>query len=344
MTIERKKVMATLKDISKIAEVSPATVSRVLNNDARLSVADETRARIFEVAEELGYKTLKQRNSQPNKRLKIGLIHWYSKREELIDPYYISITRGIEKECFEKKIEKITMFKNGDKYTTIEPNDLDGVIAIGKFSNTDVEDLSEYAPKIVFVDSSPNYKNYDCVVIDFRRAVSEVLEHLLSQGHHKIGFIGGREYVGKDREPIEDERETTYCEIMKGKERYDSQHVYIGNFTAEDGYRLMKIAIQRKELPTAFFIASDSMAIGAIQALYESNIHIPRDISIIGFNDIPTSKFLVPPLSTVKIYTEFMGVTAVALLLERMIENREISKKVIIPSELIIRESCRQIK
>ena len=83
------------------------------------------------------------------------------------------------------------------------------------------------------------------------------------------------------------------------------------------------------------------MAIGAIQALYEANINVPNDISIVSFNDIPTSKYLVPSLSTVKVYTEFMGVTSVQLLLERINEGREIPKKVIIPSELTIRESCK---
>ncbi|QGU94353.1 LacI family DNA-binding transcriptional regulator [Clostridium bovifaecis] len=331
--------MATIKDIAKLAEVSPATVSRILNKDTSLSVSENTRKRVFEAAEELDYIPVKRRNKGIYTSIKIGVIHWYSQKEELGDPYYVSITNGIEKECFNKKIEVITIFKNDDTFITNELNDLDGVIAIGKFSKEDVEEFSVYSPIIIFVDSSPNEKKYDSVVIDFKKAMREVLEYLLEQGHNSIGFIGGREYVGQKRELIEDEREVTYREFMKNKGIYNRRNMYIGRFTPEDGYGLMKEAVEKGNLPTAFFIASDSMAIGAFSALYEHNISVPKDVSIIGFNDIPTSKYLVPPLSTVKVHTEFMGITAVGLLLERMNDGREISKKVVVPTELIIRES-----
>ncbi|MFZ5965775.1 MAG: LacI family DNA-binding transcriptional regulator [Bacillota bacterium] len=332
--------MATIKDIARRAEVSPATVSRVLNNDASLSVADETRKRILETAEALDYKTIKQRNRNTDKKIKIGVIHWYSQKEELIDPYYLSITKGIEKECLNNKIETKTIYKNNDSYGIYENSDIDGVIAIGKFSKEEVEEFSRYTENIVFVDYSPDERKYDSVVIDFRRSVLDVLEYFLDTGHQQIGFIGGMEYVGKNKEPIEDERERTCREFMKSQGMNDRENVYIGSFTAGDGYKLMKKAIEKGQLPTAFFVASDSMAIGAIQALYEFNIHVPNDISIIGFNDNPTSKYLIPPLSTVKVHTEFMGITSVSLLMERMNDNREIPKKVTIPTELIIRESC----
>lgn len=335
--------MATIKDIANIAGVSSATVSRVLNYDTSLSVADDTKKRIFEVAEELDYKTRKERNKNKkyNKRGKIGIIHWYSQTQELEDPYYLSIRMGIEKECFNKQIEIITIFKGDNKQTKNQLNNLDGVISIGKFSKAEVDEFSNYSKNIVFVDFSPNERLYDSIVINFRKAVLELLEYLLNLGHKKIGYIGGREYIGENRELIEDEREITYFEFMKNRKIYDENYVYLGRFTAEDGYSLMKKAIEDGNLPTAFFIASDSMAIGAIKALHEANINVPNDVSIIGFDDIPTSKYIAPPLSTVKIYTEFMGVTAVGLINERINENREISKKVVIPTELIIRESCK---
>ncbi|KYH28125.1 MULTISPECIES: LacI family DNA-binding transcriptional regulator [Clostridium] len=333
--------MATIKDIAKLAKVSTATVSRILNNDTSLSVSENTRKRVIKIAENLNYIPVKRRNKSAQTITKIGVIHWYSQKEELGDPYYVSITNGIEKECINKGIEIVTIFKNNDEYITSELNDLDGVIAIGKFSKEDVEKFSMYSPIIVFVDSSPDEKKYDSVVIDFKKAMREVLGYLLSKGHNNIGFIGGREYVGSKREPIEDERETAYIEFMRSKGLYDINNVYIGRFTPEDGYRLMREAIKKRQLPTAFFIASDSMAIGAFSALYEANINVPGDVSIVGFNDIPNSKFLIPSLSTVKVHTEFMGVTAVNLLLERLNDKRKISKKVVIPTELIIRESSK---
>ena len=334
--------MVTLKDIAKLAGVSSATVSRVLNNDKSLSVADETRKRIFEVADKLDYKTLKQRNKRIDKTMRIGIIHWYSQKEEVGDPYYLSIRKGIEKECLRKNIEVNTIFKNPDQNTANQLKDLCGVIAVGKFSEKEIQQFTAYSKNVVFVDFSLDEKKYDSVVIDFRKTVIEVLEYLLELGHRDIGFIGGREYVGKNKEMLHDEREITYLDFMTNKKLYNPKNVYIGRFAPQDGYNLMKEAIKKGEMPTAFFISSDSMAMGAIQALYESNICVPKDVSIIGFNDIATAKYLIPPLTTVRVHTEFMGITAVGLLLEKINENRIIPKKVILPTELIIRESCKE--
>ncbi|HYF84773.1 MAG TPA: LacI family DNA-binding transcriptional regulator [Clostridia bacterium] len=333
--------MATLKDIAKLAGVSLATVSRVLNHDASLNVSDDTRKKIFEVAEELGYQTMRQRSRNLNKRIRIGVIHWYSQKDELGDPYYLSVAKGIENECFNKKVEFASIFKDGEKYATGELDDLDGFIAIGKFSQEDIQGLSMFSKNIVFIDSSPNEKVYDSVVVDIKSATREVLEHMFGRGHRRIGFIGGREYVGKQKEPLVDERERTYRDFTKDKGIYDERNIYIGSFTTEAGYSMMKKAIEKGEIPTVFFVASDSMAMGVIQALYESGLNVPHDVGIVSFNDIHTSKYLIPPLSTVRVHTEFMGVTAVGLLLERIKEKRDIAKKVILPTELIIRESYR---
>lgn len=336
--------MATLKDIAKLAGVSIATVSRVLNHDSSLIVTEETRKKIFEIADKLHYKTVKQRNRNLDKRIKIGVIHWYSEKEELGDPYYLSIAKGIEKESLRKRIEVVTIFNNGDRYFVNDMNNLDGVIAIGKFSQEDVEEFVAYSENIVFADYSPNEKKYDSVVVELGKAADEVLNYISKMGHNRIGFIGGREYIGKKKEPIEDEREKTYTDFMKKRGLYDPEAVYIGRFTSEDGYNLMKKAIEKGDKSTAFFVASDSMAMGAIQALYESSIKVPDDVSIVGFNDIPTSRYLIPPLTTVRVYTEFMGATAIDLLLERINEDRKIPKKVVLPVELIERESCRKIR
>ncbi|MCR1898535.1 LacI family DNA-binding transcriptional regulator [Irregularibacter muris] len=335
--------MATIKDIANITGVSPTTVSRVLNFDTSLSVADETRRRILEVAEDLDYKTPKQRSRAVDKLIKIGLLHWYSQEEELGDPYYLSIRRGIEKECFHRKIEMVTIFKQDDRYRINELNDLDGVVAVGKFSKEDIEEFMYYSKNISFVDFSPNEKQFDSVVIDFKNALREALEYLYHSGHREIGYIGGREYIGRKKELIEDEREIEYHRFVKEKGIYNPEHVYFGQFNSAYGYQIIKKAIQKGPLPSAFFLGNDSLAIGAMKALYESNIKVPDDISIMGFNDIPTAKYLTPPLSTIKVHTEFMGETAVGLLLERIKGNRKIPKKVVIPCELKIRKSIKSM-
>lgn len=336
--------MATIKDIAKCAAVSASTVSRVLNYDHTLSVSEDTRKRIFEIAEELNYKVKRKKQQRYFSDVKIGLIHWYTEKEELGDPYYLAIRLGIDKECIEKKIEIKKIFKQDGKYITTHIEKLDGIVAVGKFSDEDIDIFSKYSDNIVFVDSSPDEKKYDSVVIDFKKAVTEVFDYLYTLGHREIGYIGGREYIGSTRKLVKDYREETYYEYMIEKGIYNPNYVSTGKFVVGDGYTLMKEALEKEEKPTAFFIASDAMAIGAIRAIHEVGLNVPKDISIVGFNDIATAQYIVPPLTTVHVYTEFMGETAISLLLERLDTKREISKKVVLPCSLMIRASCKKIE
>lgn len=333
--------MATIKDIAEKAGVSSATVSRVLNYDATLSVSDDKRKLILEIAEELDYVTPRQRTdkrTQPNMR--IGLIHWYTIHQELEDPYYMSIRMGIEKQCYEQNIDMVKVY-DPHNYDFNQMSDVAGLIAIGKFSDEEIQRFKAVSPLIVFVDSSPFENEFDSIIIDFEKAVVGVIQHFIDNGHQKIGYIGGREYVGKDKMPLGERREIVFRDYLIKRGLLDSAQIYIGTFVAASGYELMKKAIESStEMPTAFLIASDSMAIGALRALHEAGIKVPKQVAIIGFNDIPTSKYTVPPLASVRVHKEFMGETAVDLLLERIQKKRTIAKKVIVPTELILRESA----
>ncbi len=332
--------MATIKDIAQKAGVSPATVSRVLNYDASLSVSDEKRQLILEIAEKLDYRTPRKRKSKgAHKQLRIALIHWYTVKQELEDPYYMSIRIGIEQACMEHKIEILKVY-DPKNYDFNDLHRVDGLIAIGKYDDAQIDQFYEVTKNIVFVDSSPREHLFDSIVIDFEKAVLNVIKTLVKHGHKHIGYIGGREYVGETKTPLGERRELIFREYMDSIGMIDNDEIYVGAFVAESGYQLMKQAIEHsKDLPTAFFIASDSMAIGALRALHEKKLKVPEQVSIIGFNDIATSKYTVPPLATVRVHKEFMGETAVELLIERIIKKREISKKVIIPTEMVHRES-----
>jgi LacI family transcriptional regulator len=334
--------MATIKDIAQEAGVSPATVSRVLNYDMTLSVSDDKRQLILEIAEAMDYVTPRQRQEKKfTPKMRIALIHWYTLHQELDDPYYMSIRLGIEKQCYDQDIDIVKVYDPQHyDFTKIEP--VSGLIAIGKFSDADINKFTELSPHIVFVDSSPRESEFDSIVIDFEKAVIEIMAHLIDKGHQHIGYIGGREYVGVEKTPLGERREMVFRDYLLKHNLLDSEQIYIGSFVASSGYELMKRAIeQSKKLPTAFLIASDSMAIGALRALHEKNIDVPGDVSIVGFNDIPTSKYTVPPLTSMRVHKEFMGETAVDLLLERVTRNRKIAKKVVVPTELIIRESAK---
>lgn len=334
--------MATIKDIAKKAGVSPATVSRVLNYDATLSVSDEKRQLILEIAEALDYATPRQRqDKRPVLRQRIGLIHWYTIQQELEDPYYMSIRMGIEKQCYDNNLDIVKIY-DPRHYDFSQLGEVAGLIAIGKFSDGDLDQFTQISPHVVFVDSSPREQIFDSIVIDFEKAVVEVIQHFIQQGHNRIGYIGGREYVGPERTPLGERREMVFHDYLMKQNLLDSEQIYIGSFVASSGYELMKRAIENSgdRLPSAFLIASDSMAIGALRALHEKGISVPDQVAIIGFNDIPTSKYTVPPLATVRVHKEFMGETAVDLLMERMWKQRTIPKKVIVPTELILRESA----
>lgn len=337
--------MATIKDIAQQAGVSIATVSRVLNYDSTLSVAEHTRKRIFEIAQELNYKTLRERsvgNGNTKETYRIGLVNWYSDQEEMLDPYYMAVRLGVEREAYKRRMEVVKLLPDNGSYYSEWVGELDGLIAIGRFEQDDLSKFPSQMDKIVFVDCSPDEQRFDSVVIDLRKSVTEALGYLVQLGHSRIGYIGGRNTV--EGKPVRDEREKSFCEYMADKGLLDMGLIFTGdNLFSEDGYLLMNRAIAEERLPSAFFIENDSMAVGALRALYEAGIEVPGQVSLIGFNDVPMSEFVQPPLTTVKVHMEYMGETAVELLAERLTTKRDIPKKVILPTSLTIRSSCKQV-
>ncbi|MCM3588153.1 LacI family DNA-binding transcriptional regulator [Mesobacillus maritimus] len=326
--------MATIKDIAEKAGVSIATVSRVLNYDSTLSVGDETKKKIFEVAEALSYK---KRPSKKANSARVGILLWYTEKEELNDLYYMSIRLGIEQRCEQHGVQVVNFYNSIE---SMKQEDIQGIIAVGKFSNGQVEELSKIAEHLVFVDSNPEEDKFDAIVIDFEKVTRTVLKHFIEQGHSKIGYLGGREEFKDHSAEIEEIREKTFKSYLLEAKRLDESNMWIGTFSVEDGYRMMKQAIEEKgdSLPTAFFAANDLIAIGALRALNEEEVKVPERVSLIGVNDISVSKYVFPALSTVKVHTEVMGETAVDTILER-IAGRQVAKKIFINTKLVIRRS-----
>ncbi|RBW71319.1 LacI family DNA-binding transcriptional regulator [Bacillus taeanensis] len=340
--------MATIKDIAVRSNVSAATVSRVLNNDHTLSVTGETRQRILNAAQELRYKTVRKRRVEQKissiKSPRVGVVLVQSLEEEvdgLDDPYFSSIRQGIENEFLNRGVftNKVIRLTNTNYDQVV--NDLDGLIVVGGISIDTLNKVSTCLDNVVFVNYSPDEDKYDSVTVDFEKATKRALEHLLTLGYKRIGYIGGREreHFPTNTLLIEDKRQTTFEMVMEKAEIYDSNDVFIGEYTMSQGYELMKKAIEQGDLPEAFFISSDSMAIGAMRALQESDFRVPQDVAIVSFNDVEMAKFSITPLTTVKVHTEQMGRMGVQLLLDR-INGRKVPLKVTVPTELVIRESC----
>ncbi|UKS27150.1 LacI family DNA-binding transcriptional regulator [Paenibacillus sp. HWE-109] len=336
--------MVTIKDIANQAQVSSATVSRVLNNDMTLQVADETRQRIIEVAKQLDYKKVKSRankHSEPEteKKQGIGLVIWGSEQLESSDPYFMFIRQGIGRECAKQGITVNKVLFMDDWDMIIADQELDGLIVIGKVH---IDLLKQLTPiqHIVSIDYVLD-DDYDSVMFDLQKATRHAMDHLFQLGHQKIGYIGGISYIRTLEGKVHniDVRQKEYEAIMREKGWFEPAYLFVNDWRTEQGYLLMKQALELDDPPTAFLIGSDPMAIAALKALHEEEIKVPDEVAIVSFDDIPLASFVSPALTTVRVLTEDMGITAVKLLVDRF-NGRDVPLHVTIPTKLIIRESC----
>lgn len=334
--------MATIKDIASKVGVSISTVSRVLNFDESLNVSNETRESILKTADELEYVSTKNRRKKEKKNRNIGIIYWYDYEEELADPYYLSLRYAVEKRCTQNSYSLVRLTEESPDNDISE---VAGILAIGRFSDKTIERLNMLNENLIFVDYSPDERKYDCVISDLENAMRRVLNYLLKLGHTKIAFIGGNSKKNENSNMDIDLREVKYIEYMKSKNIYKDEYVRcVDKYTLKCGYDEAKKVIELKERPTALIIGNDTMAVGAYKAIYEAGLKVPDDISVFGFNDQPGAKYMIPALSTVRIPSEYIGYESVELLLEKMSSSREYSKKILLPTELKLRDSCRSIK
>ncbi|MCE7792694.1 LacI family DNA-binding transcriptional regulator [Salipaludibacillus sp. CUR1] len=347
--------MASLKDVAREAEVSIATASRVLNNDLTLSAATSTKERVIQAAKKLNYlpaakKRKKNNPGQPKQEL--GLIMFCSKDQEYEDEYFMSIRRGIETACNQFNMTISAIVRQGeDLIENANLNSFDGLFVVGNISPDLVSELYAKNDRVIFIDESPETEKFDSVTSNFFKATNQLMEHLFSHGHKQIGYIGGHEIIHtpsadpdlQEIDNIEKLRFLPYKNFINRHGSFNEDHIYLGEWSTEAGYNIMKQAIEKKTLPSAFMIASDPLAIGAIRALHEAGLRVPEDLSIVSFNDIEIAKYMNPPLTTAKVYAEEMGKTAVKLLIERF-EGRQVPAKVIHPCHIQIRESCTSVK
>lgn len=327
--------MATIKDIAQLAGVSPATVSRVLNYDEELSVAHATKKKIFEAAEELNYT--KHKRNQKKSRSRIVLIQWYDEVEELEDLYYLSIRLGIEKKAEELDLQLVKASIN-----ELEGLQAEGVLALGKFDAEQVSRIKLISEQVLFVDFDGSRFGCNSLVVDFQQAVESVIMLFVDQGMKEIGMLAGFEHTKGTHQSLVDKRFLTFQEELTRLGCYNEQFILHSPFTVEGGYQAMsRFLAQGNKLPEAFFAANDALAIGALKALQEAGIKVPEQLSIVGFNDISVAKYVSPPLSTVKVHTEWLGEKSVETLLAQMEEEAPVFVKTMIGTELILRESTK---
>ncbi|MCY0869226.1 MAG: LacI family DNA-binding transcriptional regulator [Firmicutes bacterium] len=330
--------MATIRDVARLARVSTTTVSRVLNRDATLAVAQETRQRVIEAAERLSYRSpARGVTTRQLAGLHVGIVVFSGEDDEAFDPFYLSIREGVYKECERWGMPNPQMVRCGRHDAQSQLAELDALVAICDDSRW-LKNISTWPERTVFVDYCPDPDRYDSVVLDYMQGTRKVIEHLVGLGHQRIGFLGGPLY-GVHGEPVEDGRLFAFRTLMMRAGLYDERfEMGTDSWGTDAAYRAVADALAHAALPTALFVASDPMAIATIRALVDAGLRVPEDVAVVGFDDIRLAQFVTPSLTTVKVYPEAMGMAAVRLLQDRF-EGRELPMRVSLPCTLVVRES-----
>ena len=335
--------MAKLKDIAEVTGFSIATISRVLNHDQNFSVSEQTRLKILSVAEKLNYVSLGRRH-QPNitdemkideqNTMTIGLAYWYSTTDEIADPYYLSIRLAIEEYCESHDIAIKLFYLHEKNYDDIKQANLDGLIALGKYSDAEISALHALNSNFVLVDCYTKHPEIDVVMVDLKEATKDIINYLHETGVSSIGFIGGIEGT-IDGKTLEDIRLKTFIKYEKAD--YDT--IYLGAFNANSGYEIMTNIIKSGHIQPAYIAASDAIAIGCLKSLNEHKIKVPDDVSMISYNNIALSQYTIPALTTVDLNTHHLGWAAAETMFERINTQRRLAKKIFIPTQMVKRES-----
>lgn len=349
--------MATLKDIAAIAQVSQATVSRVLNQDPSLNVTEETRKRIMETAKELGYKTVQQRyqaiqngegktdvGHQLKMDKRIGIAQMFEKQQLLEDIYYLMLKNVLDEACFEKQWATVMLFRNTQgHFVKNDDLPLDGIVAIGRFTQEEIADFHRYTENIVFLDSSPNEEEYCSIVPNYHLAIRQVLDCFWKHGYQHVAYLGSVYTYGDTKQLTMDPRFYYYKNSLLGRGIFEQKFVIDCEMNSRSSYAVMKEYLQNgKELPDAIFAASDAVAPGLMKALHEYGIHVPEQLGIITFNNTNFSQFSEPPLSSIEVYMR-ENADATVFCMELLWRKMTHPKKIIISCSLEERESVRQL-
>ncbi len=316
----------TIKDISREAAVSIATVSKVLNGDYS-KVSDETRDRILKVADELHYRpNLLARGLVSQKFHMIGLII-----PDISNPYYADMARGMSDEAL--RFGYNAMISNTDQMHSRELSaiqsmveyNVSGLILAGG-TNTKQESqelLRRYRIPFVSVENYTAGMEY-CVYVDNFTGSYKAVSHLIQRGHRQIAYITG---YGSLHAP-EDDRLRGFEQAMADHHLpVDPYLLECGSYTMETGYRKTLQLLGRGIPFTAIACGNDLIALGAFRAVREHKMKVPQDISLVGFDDVYLSSTMEPRLTTVKQPAYEIGVYAIKMLLDR-IELRTGAEKI----------------
>jgi len=335
----------TLKDIAQKASVSPATVSLVLNG--KKGVGDGVRAKVLTVAKELNYPIPihKRRDEFELKaQYRIHFLFEKLKGSPFANIFYGEILQGLEEQArFYNCSVSFTLVEQNEDYVKLISNlksmHIDGLIAIGGGNITDalLEIIrKEISKPVLLLDNFVLDKKYDCVLADNITGGYQATKYLIENGHKDIGVIKGPEYYKSLTERFKGFLEAMNEFDLPVRKEWIIQTNHSGYIK---GYSEMKQILSRPRRPTAIFAISDKTAFGVMEAMKQSGLNIPKDISIIGLDDVYEAGLTVPRLTTVRIPKMNMGRIAVERICSLIKGENTAPLKIVLYTQLVVRET-----
>ncbi len=336
----------TIKDVAEKAKVSTATVSLVINDSKRISA--ETKKKVLKVIKQLNYHPSKSARDLVSQ--KTGNIGFILTDDHFLrtEPFYTRIFLGTE---FEARTGNYYILlatipsDYGDKNTLprfILQRSVDGIIIAGKVPNAFITKLQEYDLPLVFVDYKPEMQKSPLVLIDNIQGGLLAATHLINYGHRNIAFIGG-----DISHPSIRDRLTGYNRALDNsgiKQNKKFVHTSSSYPNRQNGYDAAKILFSKNKNITAVFACNDAMAIGVMHFLRDNGYSIPQDVSIIGFDDVEADLLIDPPLTTIRVPKFDLGAEALRVIKESIKNSNTKNKIILVPVELIVRESTKNIR
>lgn len=326
--------MTTIREVADRAGVSISTVSHVIN-DTRY-VSQDLRERVQAAMRELSYRPNGlARSLRSGKSLTIGLM-----LPDSSNPYFTEIARGIQDAAMEEGYAVLVGNTDGDLEKEalygeiLLEKQVDGVILIAAgHSGPHIEVLRLRGIPIGVVDRDSPESNVDSVQIDNFDGGKIATRHLIELGHVRIACIAGP----LDVYPSYDRVYGYLAALRDAGIDVDPALTVNGNFHADSGFEAVSHLFRLDSPPTAIFACNDMMAIGALGALSQHNLHCPEDVSLVGFDDIQLSRFTNPPLTTISQPKQEMGKQATFLLLTRMAEPNLPARTIKLDASLVHR-------
>lgn len=335
----------TLKDVAQKAGVSSATVSYVLNG--KRTISEETKQRVFDAITQLDYvPDLNARGLSMRDSKLIGVVVPQTEPGDLLmfqNSFYSEVLGSIEYYARQKGYHiLISATDANESYLTLaKKRNLDGIIVIGMYPDDFYQQMKKTQIPIVLIDSYCNDHYYHNIRIDDAYGSYIATCYMLQKGHMDIAF-----FVGRLKENgVMKKRLIGYRQALEEYSvKYHEEYVFEGQIDYKSGVELSNRLLKAKMPITSVVCAADILAIGAIKGLYEAGVHVPEDISIIGFDDLEISQYLTPGLTTIHQQISLKGQKAVELLLKH-IEDPKLSKQEeILPLQLVERGSVKCIR